>query len=68
MAQTDAMDDLEELRVLVGPVANDWSEAKLRQLARDIDTMAEILLALYYERKRRDKGVPGSFDRSPSDR
>jgi hypothetical protein len=44
------MDELKELRNLVGPEADVWTTAQLEQLKRDIDAMAVLLLGLYRSR------------------
>jgi hypothetical protein len=41
------MDELEKLRVLVGPEADSWTTAQLEQLQQDIETMAALLLDIY---------------------
>jgi hypothetical protein len=41
------MDELEKLRKLVGPEADDWTTAQLERLRRDIDAMAALLLDVY---------------------
>ena len=44
------MDELEELRNLVGPEANEWTTAKFAQLSHDMDAMAVLLLDIYRSR------------------
>jgi len=41
------MDELEELRRLVGHAADTWTSAQLEQLRLDMDAVAELLLDLY---------------------
>jgi hypothetical protein len=40
-------DELQELRRLVGPEADNWTAAQLEELNRDADTVAALLLDLY---------------------
>lgn len=47
LPQTVPMDQLEQLRDLLGPTAKDWTRAQLEQLDRDMQAMAAILLNLY---------------------
>jgi hypothetical protein len=48
---TVPMDELEEVRKLVGPEAEAWTKGQLEQLSRDIEVLAEILLDAYRFRK-----------------
>jgi hypothetical protein len=65
------MDELERLRRLVGPEANQWTTAQLEQLQRDIDAMAALLLDVYRSQKQDQRastfGSP-NFDVLQSDR
>jgi len=45
------MNELETLRKLLGPEAEEWTVAQLELLRRDIDGMAALLLDLYRSRK-----------------
>jgi hypothetical protein len=56
-SHTCPMDDLEELRKLVGPEANDWTTAKLAQLSHDMDAMAALFLDLYRSRNGAPRGM-----------
>ena len=47
------MDELEELRKLVGPEADHWTRSQLEQLRHDMEAMAMVLLELYSSRKTR---------------
>jgi hypothetical protein len=40
------MDEIEELKHALGPVAKDYNDTQLRQLSRELDLMAEFLLDL----------------------
>jgi hypothetical protein len=70
-SHTSPMDELERLRTLVGPEANQWTTAQLEQLRRDIDVMAALLLEVYRSRKAvrtaADCGLP-NFDVPRPDR
>lgn len=50
------MDELERLRNLIGPEANEWTATQLEQLKRDIDAMAALLLDMY-RIHRRDRSI-----------
>jgi len=41
------MDDIEELKRDLGPLAKNYNDAQLRQLSREMDLMAEFLLDLH---------------------
>lgn len=45
--QTGTMNEIQELRDALGPIAEIYNETQLRQLSREIDLMAEFLLDLY---------------------
>ena len=51
------MNELEELRKLVGPDAVDWNRAQLEQLDRDMETVAALLLEVYRSRKQHHRPV-----------
>lgn len=62
------MEDLEELRAWVGPVAKDWTCVQLHQLDRELDEVANILLERYRQRKRDRPGKKAArFDTSAPD-
>jgi hypothetical protein len=44
------MDEVEELKRALGPVANEYNDAQLQHLSREMDLMAEFLLDLYMRR------------------
>lgn len=41
------MDEIEELKVSLGPLANEYNDTQLRHLSRELDLAAEFLLDLY---------------------
>jgi hypothetical protein len=45
------MDDIEVLRRALGPTAVEYTDVQLRQLLREIDLMAEVLLDLWVPRQ-----------------
>jgi hypothetical protein len=63
------MDELEQLRSLVGPAASEWTNAQLEQLSREMNAMAALLLDLYHARKQKQSvepcGSPGFDVRQP---
>ncbi len=44
--------DLEAIKKSLGSAVSDYTEAQLRQLQRDIDVLAELLLDLYPTKRR----------------
>ena len=51
------MEDLAHFREFLGPTARDYSDGELRQLQREMHSMAELLLDIYiYKRAGMDKG------------
>ena len=52
------MDELEELRGLVGQAADTWTAAQLEQLRHDLDAVAELLLDLYRVRRQSQVAEP----------
>ena len=48
--------DLEEFKNLLGPLTEDYTEGQLRQLQREMFSMAELLLDLYLLRRRAERG------------
>lgn len=51
-------DELQGLRRLLGSAAADYTDPQLRQLQRDIDVMAELLLDLYLAKNRGHRRSP----------
>lgn len=47
------MDDIETFKQLLGPVADDYTEAELRQLRHELQAIAELLLDMYLYKKRK---------------
>jgi len=45
------MDELENFKEFLGPIAQDYSNAELRQLHKEMHAMAELLLDIYLYRK-----------------
>jgi hypothetical protein len=46
--------NIEEFKAFLGPVANGYNSAQLRQLQREMFAMAELLLDLYLDKKRKE--------------
>jgi hypothetical protein len=66
--QTDPMDEIEELRRALGPVAKDYNDTQLRQLSRELNLAAEFLLDLYVARRSGKTSVEtAGFDTSGSE-
>ena len=61
------MDEMEKFKAFLGSAADGYSEAQLRQLQRDMHTMAELLLDIYLRGQQRDKSEVSlpDFDRLP---
>jgi hypothetical protein len=64
--QKEQDEELLEFRKFLGPLAEPYSEAQLRQLRREMYTLAELLLDIYLENRRRDNKRAGqrNFDQS----
>ena len=45
------MDELENFKEFLGPIAQDYRNAELRQLHNEMHAMAELLLDIYLYRK-----------------
>lgn len=57
------MEELQEFKSFLGPAAEDYTEAQLRQLRQDMQAMAELLLDFYFSKKNADsKKNPRNFD------
>jgi hypothetical protein len=58
------VEDIEQFKKLLGPLANDYNEAQLRQLQSHMDAAAELLLDLYIAKKKGEsrKRRPLRFD------
>lgn len=49
------MDEIEEFKRFLGPIAKDYTDAQLRQLRREMYAMAELLLDIHlYKRRRKE--------------
>ena len=46
------MEDIEQFKKLLGPLALDYNEAQLRQLQNEMSAIAELLLDLYIARRK----------------
>lgn len=55
------MDEIEEFKSFLGPLAEGYNEAELRQLRYEMHAMAELLLDIYL-----DKGGSGEVEKSTS--
>ena len=59
------MTEEEEFRTFLGPLAETYNKAQLRQLRAEMHTMAELLLDLYLAKKARKNGPESpAFDRT----
>jgi hypothetical protein len=48
------MEEIETFKALLGPVAANYSEAELRQLRYEMYTVAELLLDIYLDERRKN--------------
>jgi len=55
------MDDMEELKSLLGSAAQDYNETQLRYLSGELDLAAEFLLDLYAYRRSAQPRKPASL-------
>ena len=46
------MDEMEKFKTFLGSAADGYSDAQLRQLHREMHTMAELLLDIYLDQER----------------
>jgi hypothetical protein len=46
------VEDIEQFKNLLGPLAKDYNEAQIRQMHREMYAMAELLLDLYFGKKK----------------
>jgi hypothetical protein len=49
---TSPVEDSEQFKNLPGPLAKDYNEVQMRQLHREMYAMAELLLDLYFGKKK----------------
>ena len=52
------MDEMEKFKAFLGSAADDYSDAQLRQLHREMHAMAELLLDIYLHEKRNETQAP----------
>jgi hypothetical protein len=52
--------ELEEFKAFLGPLAADYTDSELRDLRRELQAMAEILLDLYISKRNggKEKNIP----------
>jgi hypothetical protein len=46
------VEDIDQFKNFLGPLAKDYNEAQVRQLQREMYAMAELLLDLYFASKK----------------
>lgn len=49
---TSSVEDIEHFKTVLGPLAKDYNESRMRQLQREMYAMAELLLELYLGKKK----------------
>lgn len=49
---TSSVEDIEHFKNFLGPLAKDYNEAQMRQLQGEMYAMAELLLDLYFGKKK----------------
>ena len=58
------MDEMERFKAFLGSAADGYSDAQLRQLCREMNAMAELLLDIYLHKERNNtQSSPPDFDR-----
>lgn len=60
------MDEIEELKRALGPLAKNYNDTQLRALSRELDFAAEFLLDLYVFRRSESRKSKAEFDTSDS--
>jgi hypothetical protein len=53
----ESMDEVEEFKNFLGPAAQGYTDAQLRQLRREMYAMAELLLDIYLSGKQGRKDI-----------
>ncbi|MGA2595347.1 MAG: hypothetical protein ABSH32_36100 [Bryobacteraceae bacterium] len=59
------MQELDDFKKFLGPIANDYTDAQLLQLRAEMRVMADLLLDIYLYRMNADNAagdVPSGFD------
>ena len=51
------MDEIEQFKNFLGPAGKGYTDAQIRQLRREMQAMAELLLDIYLYKKKRGKGA-----------
>lgn len=49
------MDDIEDFKKFLGPIAKDYNDAQLHRLRREMDALAELLLDIYIDKHRKSR-------------
>ena len=49
------MDEIEEFKKFLGPIAKDYNDARLHQLQREMYAMAALLLDIYLHKQSRKR-------------
>jgi hypothetical protein len=62
------MNEIEEFRRSLGPVAKGYTDAQLPQLRRELYAMAELLLDIYLEKKKTSRRSPRTGVLTDTDR
>jgi hypothetical protein len=52
------MDEISEFKKFLGPIAKDYNDAQLHQLRREMYAMADLLLDIHLNTKRRTRPRP----------
>jgi len=53
----ELIDELEEFKLFLGPIAREYTDGQLRQLRREMHAMAELLLDIYLSGKQGRNGI-----------